>query len=117
MLGLNLIHVSKMGYKSQSDCIGSFILFVGYTHSSISDLDGALHYSDVTMDTIASQITSLTIVYLTVYSAQINENIKAPRYWPLCGNSPWTGEFPAQMASYAENASIWWRHHEVDVTT
>ena len=30
----------------------------------------------------------------------------------LCaGNSPGTGEFPAQMASYAENASIWWRHH------
>ena len=23
-----------------------------------------------------------------------------------------TGEFPAQMASYAENVSIWWRHHE-----
>ena len=22
-----------------------------------------------------------------------------------------TGEFPAQMASNAENASIWWRHH------
>ena len=22
-----------------------------------------------------------------------------------------TGEFPAQMASYAENVSIWWRHH------
>ena len=31
----------------------------------------------------------------------------------LCvGNSPGTGEFPAQMASYAENASIWWRHHD-----
>ena len=30
----------------------------------------------------------------------------------LCaGNSPGTGEFPAQMASDAENASIWWRHH------
>ena len=28
------------------------------------------------------------------------------------GNSPGTGEFPAQMASYAENVSIWWRHHE-----
>ena len=29
----------------------------------------------------------------------------------LCaGNSPGTGEFPAQMASYAENVSIWWRH-------
>ena len=32
----------------------------------------------------------------------------------LCaGNSPGTGEFPAQMASNAENASIWWRHHDV----
>ena len=33
----------------------------------------------------------------------------------LCaGNSPGTGEFPAQMASYAENVSIWWRHHEMN---
>ena len=30
----------------------------------------------------------------------------------LCvGNSPLTGEFPAQRASNAENGSIWWRHH------
>ena len=30
----------------------------------------------------------------------------------LCaGNSPGTGESPAQMASNAENVSIWWRHH------
>ena len=30
----------------------------------------------------------------------------------LCdGNSPGTSEFPAQMASNAENVSIWWRHH------
>ena len=25
---------------------------------------------------------------------------------------PGTSEVPAQMASYAENVSIWWRHHE-----
>ena len=31
------------------------------------------------------------------------------------GNSPVTGEFPAQMASYAENVSIWWRHHEITI--
>ena len=35
---------------------------------------------------------------------QINENIKAPRRWP-----PVTGEFLPQMASNAENVSIWWR--------
>ena len=32
----------------------------------------------------------------------------------LCEGIHWarTVEFPAQMASNAENASIWWRHHE-----
>ena len=35
------------------------------------------------------------------------------RVTSLClGNSPGAGEFPAQRASNAENASIWWRHHE-----
>ena len=35
-----------------------------------------------------------------------------PRVTGLCvGNSPGTGEFPAQMASNAENVSSWWRHH------
>ena len=33
----------------------------------------------------------------------------------LCaGNSPVTGEFPAQRASNAKNVSIWWRHHDVN---
>ena len=32
----------------------------------------------------------------------------------LCaGNSPVTGEFPAQMPSNGENVSIWWRHHGI----
>ena len=33
----------------------------------------------------------------------------------LCeGNSPVTGEFPAQRASNMENVSIWWRHHAMN---
>ena len=32
----------------------------------------------------------------------------------LCvGNSPVTSEFPTQRTSYAENVSIWWRHHDL----
>ena len=42
--------------------------------------------------------------------AQIKENIKAPRHWPLYV----TVEFPAQKANNAENVSIWWRHHDSD---
>ena len=37
------------------------------------------------MSVILSQITSLTIVYSTVYSGADQENIKAPRHWPLSG--------------------------------
>ena len=37
-----------------------------------------------------------------------------PRVTGLCaGNSPGTGEVPAQMSSNAETVSIWWRHHGI----
>ena len=65
---------------------------------------------------MASHITSLTIVY-SVYSDADKNKTKTKtsklRVTGLCeGNSPVTGEFPAQRASYAENDSIWWRHHD-----
>ena len=41
-----------------------------------------------------------------------SKKISELRVTGLCvGNSPGTGEFPAQMASNAENVSISWRHH------
>ena len=48
--------------------------------------------------------------------AQIKESIKAPVTGLCEGYSPVTGEFSAQMASNAENISIWWRHHDSDLT-
>ena len=63
------------------------------------------------MGTIASQTTSLTIVYSTVCS-DADQKISKLRVTGLCAeNSPDTGGFLAQMASNAENVSIWWRHH------
>ena len=42
-----------------------------------------------------------------------SKKISKLRVTGLCvGNSPGTSEFPAQMASNAENVSIWWRHHD-----
>ena len=43
------------------------------------------HYNDVTMGVMASQITSNSTVDITICSGQHQRNIKAPRYWPLCG--------------------------------
>ena len=63
---------------------------------------------------MASQITSLTIVYSTVYSNEDKKTSKH-RVTGLCtGNSPVTGEFPAQMASNTANVSFMWRHHGHD---
>ena len=78
------------------------------------------HFNDVIMGAIASQITSLTIVYSTVYSDADQRKHESSasltfvrRVTDLCaGNSPGTGEFPAKMASNGENVSIWWRHHD-----
>ena len=65
------------------------------------------------MSAMASQITSLTIVYSTVYSRRRSNKTSKLRATGLCeGNSPGTGEFPAQKASGAVNVSIWWCHHE-----
>ena len=52
------------------------------------------------MTMIASQITSLTIVYSTAYSGS-SASLAFVRGIHR----------ELQMASYAENVSIWWRHH------
>ena len=53
------------------------------------------HYNDVIMSPMASQITSLTIVYSTIYSGadQRKHQSSAPLSF-VGGNSPMTGEFP-----------------------
>ena len=71
-----------------------------------------LHYKDVIMSATTSLITSLTIVYLTVYSRRRSKKRSKLRVTGLCVG---TGEFPAQRASNAENISIWWRHHAMSI--
>ena len=62
------------------------------------------------MGTMASESPTSPLFTQPFIRAQFIENIKTLRHWPLCG--PVTGEFPAQMASNAENISIWWPHHD-----
>ena len=69
------------------------------------------HYDDVIMGVVASQITSLTIVYSNVYSGADQSKHQSSASLAFVWEFTGTGEFPAQMASNAENVSIWWRHH------
>ena len=71
------------------------------------------HYNDVIMGTMASQITSLTVVYLIVYSGadQRKHQSQSSASLAFVREFTGTGEFPVQRASNAENVSIWWRRH------
>ena len=61
------------------------------------------------MDTMASQITSLTIIYSTIYLVTDQRKHQSSASLAFVRGIP--GEFLAQMASNTENVSIWWRHH------
>ena len=69
------------------------------------------HFRDVIMGAMASQITSLIIVYSTVYWGTDRRKHQCSASLAFVEGIH-TGEFPAQMASNAENVSIWWRHHD-----
>ena len=71
------------------------------------------HHSDAITSVMASQITSLTIVYSSVYSDADQRKHQSSASLACCeGYSPLTGEFPAQRASNPENVSIWWHLHD-----
>ena len=70
------------------------------------------HYDDVRMGAIASQITSLAIVYSAFYSGVDQRKHQSSASLAFVWEFTGTGEFPAQRASYVENVSIWWRHHD-----
>ena len=68
------------------------------------------------MGTMASQMTGLTIVYSTAYSGPDQRKHQISLVTGLCvGNSLLAGEFPAQIASNAENVFTWWRHNAVAI--
>ena len=68
------------------------------------------------MSAMASQITSLMIVYSTIYSDRSKKTSKLCVTGLCEGNSPVTGEFPAQRVGNAEIVSIWWRHHGLGIS-
>ena len=68
------------------------------------------HYNEVIMSAIASQTPAPRFI-----QAQIIENIKAPRHWPLWRDFTGDRWIPLTKASNAENVSIWWRHNMIQL--
>ena len=65
------------------------------------------------MSAMASQSPVSRLFTQRFIQVQIKETTTL-RVTGICaGNSPVTGEFPAQKASNAENVSIWWRRRGI----
>ena len=99
-----LIHVDSIGTMHLSQVIVTH-LEIGY-RCNWYPIFKWVHYNDVIMSSLASQITSLKIVYSTVYTGAL-AFVRGIHRWP--GNSPHKG--PVKV----ENVSIWWRHHGSDI--
>ena len=94
----------------QCQCTQSIRGTSGYGTRKISVRYHINHCSDVMMSAMASN-RRLNYLLNRLFRHRSKKTSKL-RVTGLCeGNSPVTGEFPAQRSSNAENVSIWWRHH------
>ena len=87
--------------------------FENFSNSWISPFANVLvHYNDVIMNAMASQITSLTIVYSTVYSgADQRKHHSSASLAFVRGIHRWPVNSPHKWPVSRKNVAIWWRHH------
>ena len=71
-----------------------------------------IHYIDVIMTKIAPQITSLTVVYSTVYSDADQRKHQSSASLAFVWGIHRDRWIPRTKTNYAEKVSIWWRHHD-----
>ena len=82
---------------------------VNHVHNS-QDVQYTLQWCHTERDGISNQQPHDCL--LTCLFRHRSKKTSKLRVIGLCGgNSPVTGEFPAQRASNAEKVSIWWYHH------
>ena len=74
---------------------------------------GGLHIFPICVPDYHIYIYIYIHTYAHLVRSVIKETSKSALLVVCEGNSPVTGEFPAQRASNAEKASMWWRHHEL----
>ena len=101
-MGACLLHITKRSSPAVQ------------TYESAAYNDQDCHYDDVIISTVASQITSVSIVYSAVCSGPDQRKhqssaslafVRGIHRWPV--NSP--HKWPV---TWKENVSIWWRHHD-----
>ena len=108
-----ILRISGCNYLSapwQYYWLTNFVPFATFLHSTLNArcCAGQMHYNDVMINTMASQITSLN----RLCKAQIKENMKSPRHCPLCGEFAGHRWIPHTKASDTELWCFLWSSPE-----
>ena len=131
MPGFKLICVSKMGWSEFSMNASQWsskniyiyaasysvwqswsVWYTGTIHPGKETSGCAIyHYSDVIMSTIASLITSLAVVYSTVYSDADQRKHQSSASLAFVWGIHRDRWIPRTKGQLRGNVSIWWRHH------
>ena len=85
--------------------------FIGLTKFCINRHNPVIHYNDVIMTTMASQITSLMVVYSTVYSDADQRKHQSSASLAFVWGIHRDRWIPRTKGQLRGNVSIWWRHH------
>ena len=73
----------------------------------------SVHYNEVIMSAMVSNHQPHDCLLKRLFTCRSKKTSKLCVTGLCEGNSSATSDFPAQMASNAENVSIWWRHHGI----
>ena len=90
--------------------VSLLLITIPYTSCTL-ETDNTLQWRHNERDGVSNHRRLNCLLYC--WSRRRSKKTPKLRVTGLCaGNSPVTGEFPAQKASNAENVSIWRRHHD-----
>ena len=110
-LGLNPLHRTRSLVFSRAItwCLLRFCVFTLRIDNDARCIKN--HYIDVIMTTMASQITSLTVVYSTVYSDADQRKHQSSASLAFVWGIHRYRWIPRTKGQLRGNVSIWWRHH------
>ena len=119
LMEINILSFKKMHLKMSSGKCRPFCLGLNELSRDKEEKSGQMtapmvcpstHYSHKEHDGISNHQSHACLLN-RVFRCRSKKTSKLHVTGLCVGNSPVTGEFPAQRVSNVENVSIWWRHH------
>ena len=106
-----LLNIDRFSFGNKVKKAICLNFFRGPGPNSVLLSDAMFHYTDVIMTIMASQITSLTVIYSNVYSDADQRKHQSSTSLAFVWGIHRDRWIPRTKGQLCGNVSIWWRHH------